>query len=117
MKLFFEPTPFYNADCEKHIPVLEDCKKHFFQLYAEYSRLGAICEKGYNDRFSNLITYTSGKGEIVEQLTTDQYYNLSKEYHRLKDYYSLLLNAVRRVHDFWLNDLLPEQPRKKRKNK
>jgi hypothetical protein len=115
MKLLFEVTPFYNAECEKFIPSLDECKAHFLCFYSEYKRMEQFTADGYNNRFANLIAFSTNSGKLVKALSTDEYEALGKEFNRLNDYYKLLLIAVRRVHEYWLNDLLPKETKTKKR--
>jgi len=117
-KLLFEIEPFYNSKWENELPNLEDTKKHFIKFLDVYFELGNILHTNYSNSMINFEIFLGNKGAFVNTMPSDDYNELGEYYHKLKNYYGMILNACRRKYDFWLNDILPEKykskPTKKR---
>jgi hypothetical protein len=114
----FKIEPFYNSKWENELPNLEDTKKHFIEFLDVYFELGNILHTNYSNSMINFELFLGKKGTFVNTMASDDYNELGKYYHELKNYYGMILNACRRKYDFWLNDILPEKykskPTKKR---
>lgn len=82
----------------------------------EHSRLKKIVDNAYYNRMNNLEVATGfKKGIIVNTLSTNEYESAGEQFHKINDYYKLLLIATKRVNGFWLNDMLPPEPKKNKK--
>ena len=120
MRLFFEPTPFYEAAHEAALPNESDLVGYFLdEFYPYYMELTNRVKTAYKITTENTRNFYGGTGKIVNTPDTKNYQAIHAEHLKLSDYYGLLLNAARLKYGIWLNDLLPvkkdDKPRTKRK--
>ena len=121
IKLYFEPPVFYSQELESKLPNNKSEIIFDFQNFVrEYKRMGNILEAQYSQNDENIwIVLGAKKGEI-KPVNHEQYNILHSQYQTFKNYYQLLLIAVKNRYGIWLNDYLPEDCKtsiKKRKNK
>jgi len=120
MRLYFEPTPFYNVEFESLLPEFkETCIYDFLIFLNEYKRIESILDKQYTQNDENLwIVLGEKKGEI-KPVSHTEYNKLHSDFQRLRSYYQLLLLAAKNRYGIWLNDYIPDefksQPKKRKK--
>lgn len=117
MQLYFEPGPFYNQSYETSLPAsLEQVQDHFKTFYAEYQKLSILLDDMFTRSNENTMLFFAGQ-EIKHKINTADYWVKHAEFQKLKTYYQHLLNAVRLKFNFWLNDLIPQPAKPKRRSR